>query len=186
MGRGCRVGLFPVGAGLVYWFVQNNQRGRGAKLPSPGAALAARLADWPDPIARVLAATPDAAIVETPIDEMLPGPPWQAGNALLLGDAAHGMAPDLGRGACTAIVNLLELDRQLARQPSFAEAAAAFTRAQRWRTRVMQHASRIAGEVRQIENGLLYRMRNAMWRYLPPLWLLRSVVAPILARRAKA
>jgi 2-polyprenyl-6-methoxyphenol hydroxylase-like FAD-dependent oxidoreductase len=186
LGRGCRVGLFPVAPGLVYWFVQCNQPERAQPLQNPSTALAARLADWPDPIPSVVAGTPDGAIVETPILEMLPAPRWHSDEVLLIGDAAHGMAPDLGRGACTAIVNLLDLDRQLARHGTFRVAAAAFARRRRWRTRLVQHASRIAGEVRQLENPWLRHLRNTVWRYAPPLWLLRSVVAPLMARRTLA
>lgn len=186
LGRGCRVGLFPVGPRLVYWFVQSNQPQRAEPLQNPSVALAARLVDWPDPIPILIAATPDAAIVETPILEMLPAPRWHSGEVLLVGDAAHGMAPDLGRGACTAIVNLLDLHRQLARHRTFPAAAAAFVRRCRWRTRLVQHVSRIAGEVRQVENPWLHHLRNAVWRFAPPLWLLRRVVAPWMARRALA
>jgi 2-polyprenyl-6-methoxyphenol hydroxylase-like FAD-dependent oxidoreductase len=36
---------------------------------------------------------------------------WSAGRVCIVGDAAHGMAPNLGQGACVAIVNALVLAR---------------------------------------------------------------------------
>jgi 2-polyprenyl-6-methoxyphenol hydroxylase-like FAD-dependent oxidoreductase len=36
---------------------------------------------------------------------------WSRGNVCIIGDAAHGMAPNLGQGACVAIVNAVVLAR---------------------------------------------------------------------------
>lgn len=181
LGPGCRVGLFPLGAGSVYWFVQVNQVGSEPRLAAHDVALSDRFSGWPDPVERVLRATPPSAFIETPISQLLPSPAWSSDRALLVGDAAHGMTPDLARGACTAIVNLLALDRQLARNPSFPDAIKAFQRSRKWKTILVQRASRRAGQVRQLESATLSSLRNLFWRFFPPLFILRTVLAPGIA-----
>lgn len=177
LGRGLRVGLFPVGPGRVYWFVQRNEDERSPRLRRED--LPGLLEGWPAPIRAVVAASED--VIETSIDELLPQPAWVRDGLLLVGDAAHGMTPDLGRGACTAITNLRAFDRALDRCASFRDAARAYARRQGWRTLLVQHGSRIAGSVRQAENATLCATRNAFWRFAPPLLLLR-LLTPLLTR----
>jgi 2-polyprenyl-6-methoxyphenol hydroxylase-like FAD-dependent oxidoreductase len=177
---GCRIGMFPAGPGMLYWFVQQNWAGG-----PPPAWSAEAFRDWPAPIPEVLAATDPESVVFTPIDELLPQPPWQQGRVLLIGDAAHGMAPDLGRGACTAIVNLGALDRALARHGSFEDAAREYVRQRRFPSRLIQHASRMAGVVRQLRRPWMAAMRNLLWRFFPPLWLVRRLVTPVVAARLR-
>jgi 2-polyprenyl-6-methoxyphenol hydroxylase-like FAD-dependent oxidoreductase len=180
IGPGCRVGLFPAGPGLVYWFVQLTRRPDLTRITAPRAWLAERLATWPEPIPDVLAATADEAVIETPITELLPQPRWHVGNLLLIGDAAHGMTPDLGRGACTAIEDAVAFAAALGRLGSFSRAAASFSRSRRWRSWLLQHASRLAGTVRQLQSPMLCALRNAVWRWSPPLVALR-LITPVIA-----
>ena len=63
-----------------------------------------RFAGWRDPIPTILAAADPDDVLRNPIYDL--HPPLRSfvlGPVALLGDAAHAMTPNLGRGACEAI-----------------------------------------------------------------------------------
>ena len=62
------------------------------------------------------------------------------GNAVLVGDAAHAMTPNLGRGACEALLDAVALGDLLERMPP-ADALAAYDRARRRPTQRLRAAS---------------------------------------------
>lgn len=71
------------------------------------------LATFPAPVRQVVAlATPDSTLVN-PIVISRPLVRLVRGNAVLVGDSAHAMAPNLGRGACESLVDAVTLGRAL-------------------------------------------------------------------------
>ncbi|NNG19921.1 FAD-binding monooxygenase [Naumannella sp. ID2617S] len=146
-GRGAHFGSTPHPDGLVNWF---------ATLPEfraePAQALVrARAAyrDFPEPVRRVL----DAATAErTLVNRVLEAPALRSfvsGRTVLIGDAAHAMSPNLGRGACESLVDAAVLAESLDRHPP-AEALARYDRA---RCRPTQRIRRAAALVRRISLG---------------------------------
>jgi len=82
---------------------------------------------------------PDArALFPSLVDDFLARPvgrigtvlarPWARGRAVILGDAAHAMAPFYGQGMNCALEDCLELDRAVGDAPTLAGAFAAFSR----------------------------------------------------------
>ncbi|MEP9384876.1 FAD-dependent monooxygenase [Nocardioides cheoyonin] len=65
------------------------------------------------------------------------------GRAVLVGDAAHAMCPNLGRGACESIVDAVTLARLLAEQP-IEEALTAYDTARRRPTQQVQRRAETA------------------------------------------
>jgi salicylate hydroxylase len=97
--------------------------------------------------------------------------PWTRGPVVLIGDAAHAMAPSAAQGGAQAIEDAWVLGESLAASSDPATALALYERARR--TRV----ERVAREARR--NLLIYELagipaaaRNAMLRALPPNLLL--------------
>lgn len=95
------------GRGGLYWSVT----GPGALRPESAATqlglLRRWLADWHQPVTRLLAATEAVDLVPRELRALRPPPrrlaiPVDTGAVVLLGDAAHTIADHLGQGACLA------------------------------------------------------------------------------------
>ncbi|GGH43955.1 FAD-dependent monooxygenase [Microbacterium album] len=84
---------------------------------------------------------------------------FAAGRTVLIGDAAHAMTPNLGRGACESILDAVSLARLLSRLP-VDDALTAYDRERRRRTRRMQRASEIMMRVALAERGAVPRDRT--------------------------
>jgi 2-polyprenyl-6-methoxyphenol hydroxylase-like FAD-dependent oxidoreductase len=182
-GRGARFGCAHIGEGRVYWFATGNAP-EGDKDGPPGGptgartTLLGRFSGWHHPVRELIESTTEAAIrrddiyYREPLTER-----WGEGRVTLLGDAAHPMTPDLGQGACQAIEDAVILARCL-REPDSGDVPDALRRYERLRSarvaRIMRRA-RLFGQVAQLENPLLYRLRNLMLAAIPPKAHLRGL-----------
>jgi salicylate hydroxylase len=126
-----------------------------------GAEIARRFAEWPAR-ARDLIATAISwqkyAIVEVP-----PEPVWADGRFVLLGDAAHAMAPFLAQGACMAIEDAAVLAAKLTGTRDVPGALADYAIARKTRVGKVAAAARRAGNAYHW-NGPLAFARDAALR----------------------
>src|SRR5581483_9678938 len=76
--------------------------------------LYARFGTWRGPVPEVLAALTPDGILRHDLYATPALPRFVDGNLALIGDAAHAMPPDLGRGAGEALVDAVTLAGQLA------------------------------------------------------------------------
>lgn len=67
---------------------------------------------------------------------------WHAGRAVLIGDAAHGMSPQLGQGTNLALIDALMLAECVQRAATLEAAFADYSRSRRGHVRYYQWASR--------------------------------------------
>ncbi|MCB5180746.1 FAD-dependent oxidoreductase [Streptomyces antimicrobicus] len=118
-GRGRFFGMTPVEPGRTNWYAA-----------VPGATTAADLRaafdGWHDPVPRLLAGTDPATWIRYEMRHLHPALPSfvSAGRVALVGDAAHAMTPNLGQGACTALLDAEALTRAVAAHGSAALPAA--------------------------------------------------------------
>ena len=102
-GRGTVFGVMPLSDGRVYCYAAASAA-PGTRAGDELAELARLFGTWHEPIPTLLAtARPqdvlrhDVAVLAAPL------PSLHRGRAVLLGDAAHPMTPNLGQGACQAL-----------------------------------------------------------------------------------
>ncbi|TIX43735.1 MAG: monooxygenase, partial [Mesorhizobium sp.] len=104
-GAGKRIGLAAIPGERVYWFgCCGAERLHDPKLAQADlAGVKAMFSGFHDPVPEVLDRTPADSLIWTDILDLDPMPSFTRGNAVLLGDAAHAVTPDLGQGAGLAM-----------------------------------------------------------------------------------
>ncbi len=163
-GRGRRFGIAPVGGSRTYWYASANVPEAQCRERVSIAQLQRDFANWHDPVAEILAATPDHALLQHPISDRRPSWHWQREEkAVLLGDAAHPLTPNLGQGASMALEDAWELAAHWG-QP---DAMANFERKRRLRLLRLWAVSRWFGFMIQWENPALCWLRDTQMLLQP-------------------
>jgi 2-polyprenyl-6-methoxyphenol hydroxylase-like FAD-dependent oxidoreductase len=162
-GRGQRFGFARLIDGRIYWYATANQpAGQGGD----HATVCKEFGDWHDPIPAILAGTPPQAVLQNDIyDLAVPLVPFVQGRVVLLGDAAHAMTPNLGRGACSAIEDAGALARHLAEPASLGTALAAYDRDRRSATTRLVKRSRGVGRAGQVDNRVVVAIRDGLFAF---------------------
>ena len=176
-GRGSRFGCAHIGEGRVYWFATSKapEGGKDGPSGSPSGARSTLLnhfSGWHHPVRELIEATKEDDIRRDDIYDRQPlAERWGEGRVTLLGDAAHPMTPNLGQGACQAIEDAVVLARCLRESGAAGDAAGSLRRYEALRSgRVAKitRRSRRIGQVCQLENPLLRRLRDLTLAALPP------------------
>ncbi len=117
-------------------------------------------------------------------------PRWDVGNVLYMGDAGHGMSPQLGQGANLALVDACTLAEVLREEPDLPSALAAYSRRRRGMLHYYQFVTRWLTPFFQSDATLLGPLRDAMMGPLtriPPLrWLMLQSMAGFHGREARS
>ena len=165
-GAGRRFGLVPLTDGRVYWFAvsSSDPATDGDQRPE----VLELFAGWHEPIAKVVQATDAEAVSWLPIEELArPLPSFSQGRAVLLGDAAHAMTPNLGQGANQGFEDAATLCTLLRQTSDLPRALARYDMLRRPRTRDVARQSRLLGRVGQLSNPVLVRARDTVMRATP-------------------
>ncbi|GAA1147378.1 FAD-dependent monooxygenase [Kribbella jejuensis] len=151
-GRGQLFGFARLIDGRFYWYGTANQ-------PAGTTSEPTVFESWHDPIPRLIANT-EKILQNDILDLTTPLMPFAQGRIVLLGDAAHAMTPNLGRGACSAIEDAGALGRILAGTDDLHAALAAYDAERRPATTKLVKRSRSVGRVAQTENPVLCTLRD--------------------------
>ncbi|UGT72064.1 FAD-dependent monooxygenase [Nocardia gipuzkoensis] len=181
-GRGQRFGIVPLTDGRIYWFATASlQAGKAPSAQGDFDALKRLFAGWHDPVERLLDATdPDTALTHDIYylaDEL---PSYVRGRAVLIGDAAHAITPDLGQGAALALEDATTLTAALAEVPDELEPALAhYDFARRRRTQKMVRTSAQVGKIGQWAHPIAAGLRNAVVGLIPTPLILRATAGAL-------
>lgn len=148
---GALFGVTPAGPHATNWYasVRSDRTFAGPHLPH----LQRHFGSWHRGVQEVLSRIDEDAILHHGLFETPRLPAFVRGRTALVGDAAHAMAPFLGRGACEAIVDGAALGWSLAQASNVAAGLAAYDKARRKRTQRLVLASRLMGSFAMLRAG---------------------------------
>lgn len=105
---------------------------------------------------------------------------WSDNRLVLLGDAAHAMAPNLGQGANSALVDAAVLYDELRRCSSLPEGLAAYEGRRRKAVRRVADASARLGALAEVTHPVLRTMRDRLLLPVASLFATTSATASLL------
>ena len=154
---GAVFGITPAGPHATNWYasVRSDRTFAGPHLPH----LQSYFGSWHRSVRDVLGRIDEDGILHHGLFETPKLPSFVKGREVLVGDAAHAMAPFLGRGACEAIVDGATLGRCVAQASSIETGLAAYDKARRKRTQLLVLSSRLMGHFAMLDAGAA--LRNA-------------------------
>lgn len=142
-GPGALFGITDRDGDLTNWFAAvRTTEGTGGTLDD----LYGRFHDWHPGVRDILGRLDPDDVMYHDLYESPRLPSYVLGNTALIGDAAHAMAPNLGRGACEAIVDATTLATLLSEHP-VPIALQRYDRARRRRTQLLVPASRAVARI---------------------------------------
>jgi 2-polyprenyl-6-methoxyphenol hydroxylase-like FAD-dependent oxidoreductase len=167
-GVGERFGLVDIGRRRTYWFATKNApEGEPDEPGGRKEEIQRRFSGWHEPIAAVLEAADESAILRNDVHYLEPLPRWSDGRIVLVGDAAHATTPGVGQGAAQAIEDAVVLADRLAGSDDFSASLAEYQAIRRPRADSVLKLSRRIDRAAQLANPLGWRLRNALVRWQP-------------------
>ncbi len=147
------LGVTPLDADTANWYAALDQNlltesERTARdVGTHAEVLRREFGHWGGAAARVLAGLETHGVDRRALMDLPPFGPYVHRHHALIGDAAHAMAPNLGRGACESVVDAAALADALNGEPDVARALARYDRARRGPTRRIVAASRALNRI---------------------------------------
>ena len=162
-GRGERFGVVPLPGGRTYVYA-TAPADAGAVASDPASELAdllRRFGRWHAPIPALLARIqPDDLLRHEVLSLEPPVRRRVRGRVALLGDAAHGMEPNLGQGACLALEDAVTLSALLTELP-VTSALDRYSAARAVRVTPLSRQSRVLGLATSTRSRALTALRDA-------------------------
>lgn len=162
-GPGRLFGVTPRDGGFINWYSEFDPRAVPADAPDPGAEprafLRALYRDWAPRVLETVEGVDEATALHYRSRDLPRLPRIVRGNVALIGDAAHAMAPNLGRGACETLLDAAALAEALGAAADFDGAAASALRAyEQARRRAGQRTMLLSRTMRHV--ALTRRLRT--------------------------
>ena len=159
-GRGRLFGVTPMDTATTNWFAALAQERVDAHGNADHATvLRKEFAGWHGKVGQVLENLDPHGIDRRKLYDLPAFGPYTRGRHVLIGDAAHAMAPNLGRGACEALVDAVALATALNEEPTLARALARYDRGRRGPTRRLVAASRVVNRITTVNRYVPLRDR---------------------------
>lgn len=165
-GSGQRVGIVPIKEGVYGWWATCNENYMQDDSPEGTKEKLRRLfGHWHHPIPDLISNT--ESILKNSLTDRKPHKGWTAGNATLLGDAAHPTTPNLGQGGCMAIEGAYILAKSIQKYGITKKAFDRYEELQFTRSKTIMKESLKLGKMGQLTNPILIRLRNFAFTAMP-------------------
>ena len=176
-GDGLRFGLFSLDGGQCYWYALASRPPGQQDTDDPHTELSHLFVDWHPRVRRVIAATSRGDVARHDVVGLRRSRPWVAGRVVLVGDAAHGMTPDLGQGGAFALEDAVALAAHLGAEVDVVTALRGYEHERRRRAASVRRRSQASGWLGQL-GGRAGRVRNRVARLTPPPLFESAFTAP--------
>lgn len=146
-------GVTPLDAHTTNWYAAIDQRlltaaERAARdVGTHAAVLRREFGGWGGEADRILSGLEAHGVDRRELLDLPSFGPYVRWRHALIGDAAHAMAPNLGRGACESAVDAAVLSEALNEEPTIARALTRYDRLRRGHTRRIVAASRFLNRI---------------------------------------
>jgi len=184
-GRGGHFGLQPTSGERILWYAGLNADEGEADDDHTRKRLLDVFGHWHAPIPAVIEATPSQSVIRNDIYDCWPSRQWNRGSTVLVGDAIHPMTPDLGQGACQAIVDGTVLAACLSENQHVATSLDTYRRSRCRNAAVAMLFSRIWGGSSQSDGRLACAARDRLVRAMPLSLQLRQLDLVVEKRPAR-
>ncbi|MGW8885395.1 FAD-dependent monooxygenase [Streptomyces sp. NPDC055749] len=162
-GRGALWGTHPLKDGRIYAYAGATAPAGGRAADDEKAELLRRFGDWHDPVPEIVAAAEPGQVLRHDVHHMTdPLPSFHRGRAVLLGDAAHAMAPMLGQGGNQAIEDAIVLAHHLAPGGDLGEGLAAYSAARLPRTTAVVRKSAQVARLMSLSSAPAVALRDGL------------------------
>jgi FAD-dependent urate hydroxylase len=165
-GRGSSFLTVPVGGGLVYCYADVTTDAADEPNGDPVGRLRECFAGFAAPVPALLEQLDDLARVHVAPIEQVAEECWGRGAVVLVGDAAHGMSPNMAEGASLAFEDVLVLAAQLRDAGTVEEALAGFVARRRPRTGWVRAQTHRRDRTRNLPPALRDRILRAFGRHI--------------------
>jgi 2-polyprenyl-6-methoxyphenol hydroxylase-like FAD-dependent oxidoreductase len=162
-----RFGYSAVAAERVYWFAPQTAPAGAPPPAAPRVELLRAYADFPAPVREIIGKTDEAEMMKVDLHDIRPLQKWADGRLALLGDAAHGMTPNMGQGGAQAIEDAFALAHLLVESSDHQTAFSAYTALRQPKAHRVAALSRRFGQLAHLASPLLCTVRNGAFRLLP-------------------
>lgn len=156
-GDGAKFGVTPQEGDRTNWFAAARSPERDFQPGAELAGLRARFGSWHPTVRAVLDAIAEDGILRHDLYVVPRLPSYVRGNVALIGDSAHAMPPDLGRGACEALVDAIALADCLADGATVADGLRDYDRRRRRITQRLASTAEAAARLSRWTRGLWLR-----------------------------
>ena len=144
--------LLNVGNGEIAWLYRRKSEdySLSANKDEAKSRVLNQIAEWGKPLRSLVEETPSERILEGGICDRLPIDSWSKGRVVLLGDAAHPMAPAAGQGANSSFEDAWVIADCLSNASNISEALTNYEQRRIPRLKIIQTRS-ARGEMRYYE-----------------------------------
>ncbi|WP_166348396.1 FAD-dependent monooxygenase [Phytoactinopolyspora limicola] len=132
-GEGRLFGITPQDQQTINWFacVRDDLLAERGSTLTPAELLTDLFGHWHQAVAEVVTRVDPEQIDQRPLYDAAPFGSMVRGHTVVIGDAAHAMAPNAGRGACEALLDAVHLADALRASETVDDGLRAFDRARR-------------------------------------------------------
>lgn len=173
-GYGARIGIVPINDQQLYWYATQNLAAQ-TKISNSKTHLLNLFKGWQHPIPSLIEQSPEESILPLDIYDFKPVQTWHKGNIVLIGDAIHATTPNLGQGASMAIESSYALAKELLNSDNTQQAFDNYQKARFKRTSFITNQSWDFGKLAQLENPLLCKLRNFLYKLSPNSMIINTL-----------